>query len=227
MPIVMVDLQAESGSWKRNPVSLNSWAAVCLNVLAKPVTNSVYYKAAKSRLPGQGWIQLEWCVRLRALFLEFRHPTSLWSRLDFSSVCPLHQSQLLRSPGSHAAPAPSLHSWLPPSSQSLGQFIYSSEGGAEGGAEPVRSLSQGPGNQSELLWGIPGAQTQDPSWKRIFQKVPFGHKCCDCISLGLGAWSRVCLPEAFSICPSFSHPPTLLGIGRETSRKSQSDGDFS
>ena len=148
MPIVMVDLQAESGSWKRDPVSLNGWAAVCLNVLAKPVTNSVYYKAAMSRLPGQGWIQLERCVRLRELFLEFRHPTSLWSRLDFSSDCPLHQRRLLRSPGSHAAPAPSLPSWLPPSSQSLGQFIYSYEGGAEGGAERVHNLSQGPRNQS-------------------------------------------------------------------------------
>lgn len=96
---------------------------------------------------------------------------------------------------------------LAPSLQSLGQFIYSSEGGAEGGAERVRNLSQGPGNQSELLWGIPGAQTQDPSWKKNFPKGPFGHKCCDCIFLGSGAWSRVCLPEAFSVYPSFSHPP--------------------
>lgn len=173
MPIVMVDLQAESGSWKRNPVSLNSWAAVCLNVLAKPVTNSVYYKAAKSRLPGQGWIQLEWCVRLRALFLEFRHPTSLWSRLDFSSVCPLHQSQLLRSLGSHAAPAPSLPSWLPPSSQSLGQFIYSSEGGAEGGAEPGAQSESGSREPIRIALGHSRGPNSRSLLEKNFPKGPF------------------------------------------------------
>lgn len=56
-----------------------------------------------------------------------------------------------------------------PSLQSLGQFIYSTEGGAE----RVCNLSQGPGSQSELLSGIPGAQTQDPSWKKNFPKGPF------------------------------------------------------
>lgn len=41
------------------------------------------------------------------------------------------------------------------------------------------------------------------------------------IFLGSGAWSHVCLPEAFSVYPSFYHPPTLPGTGRKTSRKSQ------
>ena len=177
LPIVMVDLQAESGSWKRNPVSLNSWAAVCLNVLAKPVTNSVYYKAAKSRLPGQGWIQLEWCVRLRALFLEFRHPTSLWSRLDFSSVCPLHQSQLLRSLGSHAAPAP-LPPLLAPSLQSVPGSVYLlirgwsrgwSGAGAQsesGSREPIRIAlghSRGPNSRSLLEKNFP----KGPFWSPV------------------------------------------------------------
>lgn len=160
LPIVMVDLQPESGSWKRDPVSLNSWAAVCLNVLAKPVTNSVYYKAARSRLPGQGWIQLEWCVRLGELFLEFRHRTSLWSRLDFSSVCPLHQSRSLLSRDSHAAPA-SPPGTLPPVFGSVYLLIRGwSRGWSRAGAqsesgprEPIRIAlghSRGPNSRSLL-----------------------------------------------------------------------------
>lgn len=29
----------------------------------------------------------------------------------------------------------------------------------------------GPGSQWELLWGIPGDRTHNPSWERIFQKI--------------------------------------------------------
>ena len=176
MPIVMVDLQAESGSWKRDPVSLNSWAAVCLNVLAKPVTNSVYYKAAMSRLPGQGWIQLERCVRLRELFLEFRHPTSLWSRLDFSSVCPLHQSRLLRSPGPMLLlPPPSPPGSLPLVSPWVSLFtrprveLRVERSGAQsesGSREPIRIAlghSRGPNSRSLLEKNFP----KGPFWSQV------------------------------------------------------------
>lgn len=79
----------------------------------------------------------------------------------------------------------------------------------------MRNLSQGPGNQSELLWGIPGAQTQDPSWKRIFQKVPFGHKCCDCISFGSGVGPVfVCLKPFLSAFPFLTLLP-FLGLGEK------------
>lgn len=37
-------------------MSLNSCAPMCVNALANPVTNSVYYKAATRGLPGQGCV---------------------------------------------------------------------------------------------------------------------------------------------------------------------------
>lgn len=199
-------------------MSLNSWAAVCLNVLAKPVTNSVYYKAARSRLPGQGWIQLEWCVRLGELFLEFRHRTSLWSRLDFSSVCPLHQSRSFLSRDSHAAPASPPGS-LPPVPGSVYLLI--------------RGWSRG--------WGRAGAQSESGSREPI--RIALGHcRGPNSRSLLEKEFSKrsllvtsvvtasflvrepgpvfVCLKPFLSTLP-FLTPTILPGVGRKTSRKSQ------
>lgn len=136
--------------------------------------------------------QLEKCVRLRELFLEFCRTTRLWNGLSISSVCSLHGVNFSGFRSCSRLPLPPLWSW--------GQFIYSSEGGA--GAQSESGL----GNQSALLWGIPGAQTHDPSWKRIFQKIPFGHGVVTAPFWvhGQGAWSGVFCPKPFSVCPSFS-----------------------
>lgn len=161
-----------------DPVSLNSCVPVCVNVLANPVTNSVYYKAAVSRLPRQGCIPTGvGCKAQRIFFLEFCHTARLWNGVRISSVCPLHQTRHLPSPGSCPALSPGSSLSSSPSLHFLGQFIYSSEGGARAHSE------SGPRNQSELLWGIPGDRTHDPSWKRIFQKISFGHSAVTAPSL--------------------------------------------
>lgn len=55
-PTAVVIYSQNPAPGKGDPVSLNSCAPVCVNVLANPVTNSLCYKAATSGLPGQGWI---------------------------------------------------------------------------------------------------------------------------------------------------------------------------
>lgn len=93
---------------------------------------------------------------------------------------------------------------LPPPLQTLGQFIYSPEGRASAAAS-----ESGLGNQSELLWGIPGAQTHDPSWKRTFQKVPFGHSVATAPFLGSRPVSLapcVYAPEALFCLPFLFFP---------------------
>lgn len=69
------DLQLEPGTEERGSCAFKQlWASV----LANPVTNSVYYKAAMSLLPSRGPSPTGGCVRLGELFLK--HVLSLlWS----------------------------------------------------------------------------------------------------------------------------------------------------
>lgn len=61
------DLQLEPGTEERGSCAFKQlWASV----LANPVTNSVYYKAAMSLLPSRGPSPTGGCVRLGELFLK-------------------------------------------------------------------------------------------------------------------------------------------------------------
>lgn len=149
---------------------------------------------------GRAVSQLEWGVRLREFFLEFCH-TTLWNGLEISSVCSLHQSQHLPSSGSCPALA-CLSSFLLSLPPFLG-FLYLLIWGWS-----CAHSESGPRNQSELLWGIPGDRTHDPSWKRIFQKISFGHSAVTAPSSGscpvnlAGVGVLVCL-NLCSVCHSF------------------------
>lgn len=149
---------------------------------------------------GRAASQLEWCVRLRELCLEFCHTTRPWNGLEISSIISLNQSQHLPSPGSH--PALRLPPLFPPLSLPLflGSVYLLIWGWSCAQSE------SGLGHQSELLWGIPGDKTHDPSWKRIFQKISFGHSIMTapfCVHVQW-AWPGVCLkPWPCSTCPSF------------------------
>lgn len=92
--VTLDDLQLEPGTEERGSYAFKQlWASV----LANPVTNSVYYKAAMSLLPSRGPSPTGGCVRLGELFLK--HVLSLlWSS---SHMFPELQS-------------PSLPSWFLP-----------------------------------------------------------------------------------------------------------------
>lgn len=192
---------------KGDPVSLNSCVPICVSVLANPVTNSVYYNAAMSRLPRQGCIPTEVVYKAqRIISWILPHHPSLERTRHFICLFPEPASALAFFwflPFSLPAP-----SCLPPLLGSVYLLIW--------GWGCAQSES-GPGSQSRLLWGIPGDETHDPFWKRIFQKIPFGHRVVTApFSVHVQwAWPRACLPEA----PVLSE--WAPGVGRETSTKNQ------
>lgn len=139
-------------------MSLNSCVPVCVNVLANPVTNSVYYKAIVSRLPRQGCIPTEvGCKAQRIFFLEFCHTTRLWNEVEISCVCPLHQAQHLPSPGScPALPPPPLISWV-----SLFTHLR---------VEPVLILSQGHRANQNCSGAFQGTELMIPLGKEFSKR---------------------------------------------------------
>lgn len=102
---------------KRDRVSLNGCAPVCVNVLAKPVTNSVYHKAAMSLLPRQGSIPTGGCVGLRELSLQ--HVPSVLSLLHISS-------RMFPRTGAHLTPVPQIST--PLSSPALYNALFTYPG---------------------------------------------------------------------------------------------------
>lgn len=157
---------------------------------------------------GRAVSQPEWCVKLREVFLEFFHTTRLWNGLEISSVCSPNRSQHLSSPGSRLR-LPPLFPPLsrPPFLGSVYLLIW--------GWSCTQSES-GLGSQSGLLWGIPGDKTHNPSWKRIFQKIPFDHsvvtapfsvhvkRACPGV-----CFARNPVQSALLLSPPIPHPPTL------------------
>lgn len=149
-------------------MSLNSCAPVCVRVLAKPVTNSVYCKAAASRLPRQGYSPTAVVREARSTAARLLPHTR--TSLKFQRVSSLNRSQHWAAPFLSSGCLP-VFSPRPSSSLSIHLLI--------GGWGPALSESR-PENQSELLWGIPGDSTQDPSGKRIPPKDPLSPPCCNC-----------------------------------------------
>lgn len=123
-------------------MSLNSCVPVCVNVLANPVTNSVYYKAAMSRLPRQGCLPTGVGCKAQNSSLNSATPpvSGTDSKFHLSAPCPRVSACLLLVP---VLPCARLFSFSSLSLPSLGQFIYSSEGGAvlilSQATEPIRT----------------------------------------------------------------------------------------
>lgn len=203
MPVTNLNGRFAARIWhleKGDPVSLNNCAPVCVNVLANPVTNSVYYKAAMSWLPRQGCIPTGVvCKAQRRISWILPHHLSLeWPR-NFICLFPEPESTLAFS-WFPSPPPPRLFPALsrPPFLGSVYLLIW--------GWSRTQSES-GPRSQSELLRGIPGDRTHNPSWKKIFQKIPFGHSVVTApFSVHVQwAWPGVC-QEPCSVCPSFVSP---------------------
>lgn len=220
MPVTNLNGRFAARIWhleKGDPVSLNNCAPVCVNVLANPVTNSVYYKAAMSWLPRQGCIPTGVvCKAQRRISWILPHHLSLeWPR-NFICLFPEPESTLAFSwfP-SPPPPGSFLHS---PALHSLGQFIYSSEGGA------ALNLSQGPGANQNCSGAFQGTELITPLGKKFSKRSLL----VTVLWLHLSPFMSSEPGQVFARNPVLSalplSPPS--GAERETSGKSSSGGDF-
>lgn len=156
-------------------MSLNSCAPACVNALANPVTNSMYYKAAACVLPSQNYVPIWLGVR--------GCRNHCW---EFARCCPLSSR-------------PAIDVELPPfsSHRSPCQFIYSSGGHSQALSWVSTALPMGAARansrEETISWLV--------SEKFVPKRSPYGYKALGAcafvtaparltISQPLGIWAK-------------------------------------